>query len=129
MADKVAREVEALSGGDKPSLSDWDPLMAMNWNFVSRLLEGRGLPVMNDRGAGEDGMPENRDEEGFNHVCPLCVVQRDFNEHNTPSGRCATATCAIRVEPGELSWDQGWIAGCADSMLEYAVESKLVARH
>lgn len=123
---RAVREMEALQEGEKLPAADFDPLMAMHWNFCGRVLERRGLVVIQDRGTEADGMPENRDEQGFNHTCPLCLVQRDFEAHNTVSGRCGRPECTVQVAPGEPSWERTWIENCADSMLQAAVELGLI---
>ena len=120
---RAERDLESHLEGAKPLVSDWDPLMAMNWNFCSRVMESWGLRIMEQRHQIDDGMPENG-----GYVCPLCVVRRDFDTHNTDTGRCGEVGCNIQVKPGTIPWDKNWIASCAESMMEYAVEQKLITR-
>lgn len=112
----------AHSNGDIPSVSDWDPLMTMNWNFFARVTQEIGLEIMGRR-IRNDGMPGN---DG--HYCPLCVVRHIFDVHNTATGTCDNPECPVRVKPGELPWDEGWIDVCGDLMLTYALEKGLVTR-
>lgn len=58
--EAVDAAVRQLEGEE--NASDWDPLMAMNWNFFSAALEYGGLGVM-----GED--------ENGNQYCPLCLAK------------------------------------------------------
>ena len=123
--DRAVRELEAAQEGEKALASDFDPLMAMNWAFQGRVMETLGLGVMANR-EEQDGMPENRDDGGFNHLCPLCVVRRDFDTHNTPTGKCSNSECNIEVKPGDKPWDKKWIDGCGDAQYQHAVELGLV---
>lgn len=127
MMEREARHLENfLESGEKLDPTDWDPLASMGWNFAGRVMESLGLAIFEDR-ASIDSMPENKDEIGFNHVCPLCVVRRDFDHHNTPTGQCGKPECDIHVASGELAWDELWIQQCGDAMFEYAKENKLVS--
>lgn len=85
----------------------FDPLAGMTWNFYGRVMQSAGLWVMGERPAEPDGMPENDGQ-----YCPLCIVKRDFDAHNTPTGACGDPKCIIRVKPGEPPWDEAWIEGC-----------------
>lgn len=125
---RAMREIDAHQAGEQPAASDFDPLMAMNWSFTGKLMERLGMSVMVSR-TEEDGMPENKDENGYNHYCPLCVVRRDFAAHNTPTGKCGKPECDIVIKPGEQSWELGWIEGCADAMYHTAVEKGLIRHH
>lgn len=125
---RTMREIEAHEKGTPPPDTDFDPLMAMNWSFVSKVMDKLGLSVMAPR-TEPDGMPDNIDEAGFNHICPLCVVRRQFDTHNTATGRCDNPGCDIQLAPGEPSWDLGWVEGCADAMFQQAVEKGLVKPH
>lgn len=122
---RTVRDLEAYQDGSKQLKTDWDPLSTMCWNFSGRVMEKIGLRIMMDR-KDPDGMVENKDEEGFNHVCPLCIVRMDFDAHNTPTGVCGNPKCTIQVESGEQPWDENWIDSCGDAMLRHAVELKLV---
>src|SRR3954462_14369259 len=86
----ATRELNQLTSaleGAKPKPQDYDPLMALHWAISTRVL--RGAPFVLFGREGEDGMPENKDKEGHNHYCPLCVVRRDFEHHlHSPGGRC-----------------------------------------
>lgn len=125
--ERMVRALESHQEGEKSSIVDFDPLSVMMWNFSSRVMERIGLSIMQSR-SERDGMPENMDEAGFNHVCPLCVVKRDFDAHNTATGRCGNPECPIRMKTGEVAWDEQWLTSCADSMLQYAGEQGLVRK-
>lgn len=117
--DAFVRTVRFLQGN--PSPDSFDPLSAMGWTFMQRIAEILGVGVFMERPAGDDGMPENRDKDGIRHYCPLCIVRRDFEMHNNPSGKCDDPNCHKQVKPGDKPFDQLWIDGCADDMLEHAV--------
>lgn len=101
----------------------FEPLHGMLMSFLHRAVENHGLEVLGDRGENpEDGMKDNFEDEitpegktvKFNHICPLCLVRRNFDHHNTATGRCEDAQCKIQIKPGELPWDEMWIKSCGE---------------
>lgn len=124
-AAKMDAALQAIQDGEVPAAQNFDPLSELNWDFCGRVMHRVGLWIMRDR-KQEDGMPINKDAEGFNHVCPLCVVQNDFNLHNTETGKCWNEACTIVVKPGEQAWDELWIENGADAMFSHARELNLV---
>lgn len=131
---RTVRDLEAHQAGEKSDPSDFDPLSSMLWAITARCMgapeepnSGIGLSIMMDRGDNADGMPENKDEQGFNHVCALCVVRLTFEHHRDgPGGRCGDPACDSIVQPGDVSWDKSWVDGCADAQLEHARNIGLV---
>lgn len=117
-----------LAGGRGMDPKDWDPLMAMLWNFTSRVMDGLGRSRGPEAALGlmsHDPAPGAPNE---GHHCPLCIVRQDFDAHNTPTGKCGRQGCETVVKPGDQPWDENWIDSCGEAMLEYAVESGLVRR-
>jgi hypothetical protein len=125
-AERVTNSISSALEGEEEDVKNWDPLMAMNFNFGARLLEGAGIGVMAPREDEQnDGMPPN---DG--HVCPLCLVLLDFNAHHPDhGGRCGKPECTIHHLPGAQPTDEMWIEGCADAMLAYAREHNLIQMH
>ena len=111
--EKSVAELE----GEGPAPTDFDPLMAMNNNFLVRALDLGGIGVL--------GHNPN-DPEGEGHYCPLCLPKKSFEHHNTPTGRCPDPKCRLQVKPGEKPWDQQWIDSCADDMLNHCVKVGLI---
>jgi len=121
--DRAVRELEAAEEGTKPDKTDFDPLMAMTWSFTNTVLERSGIGVMMQRSPEPDGMPANDGD-----YCPLCIVRRDFDTHNTETGRCGDPACTVKIEPGEQPWDEYWIEDCGNSMHTHAVSLGLVTQ-
>lgn len=124
--DVLRRQCAAVLGEDASATQqDFDPLIAINWSLAAFVMERTGPGIFCDR-ESEDGMPENRDDQGFNHYCPLCIVRQGFEAHDNESGRCGDPKCPLVVRPQEVPWDQANLESCADAMLKYAVDIKLV---
>ena len=128
-AERTIRELECAVAGDCPDVVDFDPLVSLNWHFAIVVLERRGLCVFADRGSEKDGMPENKDEKGFNHVCPLCLIRLDYDLHNTPTGRCGDSQCNVLLKPGDPVWDDNLLRLSADEMLAQCQRAKLTQVH
>lgn len=107
---RVTRAIEA--GAEDPK--DFDPLMAMSNNFLMRVAEKIGPAMIFS--AGPDGKP----------WCPLCLVRRDFEAHNTPTGKCGKPACTITIKQGDQPWDEVWIESCGNAQLEFAKQQGLV---
>lgn len=115
------RITKELDGEEDPK--DFDPLMSMNSTLFGLVLERMGLVVLVERDEAEDGMPPN---DG--HVCPLCIIRKGYDNHNTPTGQCGDPECTVRMKPGELPWDENHIRHGADAMRQHAIELGLVPR-
>lgn len=118
-------EIDAIEDG-RVDESKFDPLMSMYWEFTARVMETIGMSVMFTRGDEDDGMPKNVNDDSENCYCPLCIVRRDFNHHNTPTGMCGDPECDIRVQQGEIPWDEQWIEEAGNAMFKHAVKTGLV---
>jgi len=126
--ERVQREIEAHAEGDKPSPTDFDPLMAMNWNFCGRAMQTAGIVVMQEKDAyayeveAQYGIPRN---DG--HYCPLCLAKMGFLKHlRGDGGKCGEPGCEVVVKQDDRPWDEAWIEGCADAMHKHAVDIGLV---
>jgi len=95
------------AGASDSTVSDaeWDPLVAMNFNFMKRVL----LTI------------------GWVQDCPLCLVRGDFDVHNTETGRCGEDNCDIQVHPHEEPWDLQWIKDCAEAMKDHAASHGMLS--
>ncbi len=107
---------------------NYDPLMAMLWAFCNRVISATGLLIFTER-LSDDGMPENRDDEGDNHYCPLCIVRHDFDSHLAAAKEgkafeCGNPQCSFTAS--SVPWDEEWIASCGDYVFRQAKERGLV---
>lgn len=103
-------QIERAQVGDSPTPTndEWDPLMAMNYNFWSRALEIVGLAAM----AADFG-------------CPLCHARADYDLHAKPGG-CGDPTCNRPQDTSGDPTDEAWIRGCAEAMRDEAHRRGLV---
>lgn len=125
--ERITEEIEAVEEGEEPKT--FDPLMSMYFSFTNRVVETVGVEtfmIPRDLGVA-DGMPENLNTDGQNCFCPLCIVRRDFNHHNTPTGMCGDPECEIRVHKGEQPWDEQWIDDAGTAMFKHAVKNGLLS--
>lgn len=95
----------------------YDPLMALNWMIINRAIEIGGLTLMG----------ENTDGTNDGHYCPLCVMRKSFDHHNTSTGRCGDPKCRIQMKPGDRPTDEVWIEGASNAVLKYCQERELTA--
>ena len=90
--------VDELNG--TKTLDQWDPLMAMHFNLGGKIMERVGLAAL---------------QPGFCYGCAIQDSYDSFDNHPELGPR-----------PPEALDFQGWVDSCADAMLKYAREKKLV---
>jgi hypothetical protein len=105
----LSAQIERGPGFEVPN-DEWDPLMSMNFNFMSQALNVVGLRAM---------------EPDFG--CPLCHARESYDQHNTPTGRCDEPGCPVYVAPGQPPTDDEWIDGCGEVMRAEALRRGLLA--
>lgn len=105
----MQNQLERAQAGEssEPTNDEWDPLMTMNFAFMSRALEIMGLAAM----APDFG-------------CPLCSARADFDLHSKPGG-CGDPECDRPQTSGEPT-DEAWIRGCAEAQRDEAHRRGLV---
>lgn len=105
--DNAVDELEGGRGINDPT--KFDPLQSAAWHIMSVGIQNLGM-----RGMVED-------------ICPLCEARKDFDLHNTPTGRCDKPECPIQVNPGDKPWDEQLMFDqCLDPMRAHCIQTGLI---
>jgi len=113
----MERAVEEIEGRPTEDAT-YDPLMALNYMLMGRAIEVMGLSAM------VTDMERYADNDG--EVCPLCEPRRIFDLHLGKT--CGDPQCTLSAIPtGTKPYDEDFIDGASDSILQHCRERWLVA--